>query len=129
MLVLSQTLDSLSWFTIEILNLSGDNINQWIQLLTEIDTPRLKFLDICGADLEQQELSHLSVLFVQRLISGSMFERLFIAARLQDERDWVLIVESMDPVPLKNMVLGSNSHEQFMSTKDAVDLFASKTSN
>ncbi|KFH74192.1 hypothetical protein MVEG_01405 [Podila verticillata NRRL 6337] len=128
LLVLSQVLDSLLWSTIEILNLSGDNINQWIQLLTEIDAPRLKFLDICGTDLEQQELSHSSVLFIQRLIRGSMFERLFIAARLQDEQDWVLIVESMDPVPLKTMVLGNGSHEQFLSTKDAVDLFTSKTS-
>lgn len=127
-LVLSQVLDSLLWSTVEILNLSGDNINQWIQLLTEIDAPQLKFLDICGTDLEQQELSHSSVLFIQRLISKSMFERLLIAARLQDEQDWVLIVESLDPVPLKSMVLGNGSHEQFMSTKNAVDLFASKTS-
>ncbi|KAF9383153.1 hypothetical protein CPB97_006724 [Podila verticillata] len=115
------------WSTLKHLCLTGDNINQWIQLLTKVDVPRLKSLHLCGAQTVHQKLTHSSVLVVERLMGMSMFTELhFQDVQLQDPHDWVLLVEKMHPSMLRNFRLGRSSHEQFMSTQDAVDIEFSK---
>jgi hypothetical protein len=108
---------------LEHLWLSGDNINHWIQLLAEVNMPRLKALQIRGTKLVRQELSHASVLSVERLIvTNSLTELYFNDVLLRDQRDWLHLVETMDPSMLDGFGLGDGSYEQFMSDPDAVDL-------
>ncbi|KAF9292835.1 hypothetical protein BGZ74_000155 [Mortierella antarctica] len=122
-----QVLDSMQWSLLEHLILSGDNINQWIQLLAKIDMPQLKTLQIWGTKSMQQELSHESVLFIERLIgTSSLSELYFDDVLLQDQRDWARLVEKMDPAILENIYLGDSSHEQFMVATDVGDLISSK---
>jgi hypothetical protein len=123
----AKVLESVQRTMLASLTLSGDNINQWFQLLAKVDEPRLKTLHIRGTKSVHQELSHVSVLFVERLIGTSSLMKLHIEnVILQDKRDWVLLVERMDPSMLDGFDLGYGSHEQFMSTLDAVGLIRSK---
>ncbi|KFH63801.1 hypothetical protein MVEG_10494 [Podila verticillata NRRL 6337] len=123
----ARVLDFVPWSTLKYLCLTGDSINQWIQLLTKVDAPRLKSLDLCGAQPVHQKLTHSSVLVVERLISTSVLTELhFQDVQLQDPHDWVLLVEKMHPSMLGNFRLGRSSHEQFTSIQDAVDIEFSK---
>ncbi|KAF9324353.1 hypothetical protein BG006_000640, partial [Podila minutissima] len=96
-----RVLDSVHWCLLKNLWLSGDNINQRIQLLANIDTPHLNTLQIRGTRSVQQELSH-------------------------DQRDWVRLVDKIDPSMLENFGLGEGSFQQFMATPDAKNLEHSK---
>ncbi|KAF9382812.1 hypothetical protein CPC16_009195 [Podila verticillata] len=44
----AQVLASVRWTSLEHLDLTGDNINEWIQLLPNIETPQLQSLSIQG---------------------------------------------------------------------------------
>ncbi|KAF9288343.1 hypothetical protein BGZ74_000940 [Mortierella antarctica] len=124
--LVARALDSVHWSLLENLWLSGDDINQWLQLLANIDTPRLTTLQIRGTR-SQQELSHASVLSIERLIgSSSLAELYFNCVLLQDQRDWVRLVDKMDPSMLENFGLGEGSFQQFMATPDAKGLEHSK---
>jgi hypothetical protein len=123
----AKVIDSVHWSLLEHLWLSGDNINQWIQLLAKFNMPRLKTLQIRGTKLVWQELSHASVLSVERLIvTNSLTELYFNDVLLRDQRDWLHLVETMDPSMLGGFGLGDGSYEQFMSTSNAMDLICSK---
>ncbi|KAG0340651.1 hypothetical protein BG000_011429 [Podila horticola] len=123
----TKVVSSVHWPLLERLILSGNNINQWIQLLAKINAPRLKTLQIFGRKSVPQELSHASVLFVERLIStSSLMELYFKDVLLHDQGDWERLVEKMDPSTLDDFGLGDGSFEQFMATPDAVDLEHSK---
>ncbi|KAF9302203.1 hypothetical protein BGZ74_005681 [Mortierella antarctica] len=123
----AKVLESVQWPLLEVLRLSGDNINQWIQLLIKVDAPRLKTLQICGTKSVQQGLSHKSILFIARLIgTSSLSELYFQDILLQDRRDWVLLVRKMDASMLDDFNLGEGSYQQFMATPDAVTLKNSK---
>ncbi|KAG0025734.1 hypothetical protein BGZ82_009873 [Podila clonocystis] len=124
---LVKVLGSVQWDFLEHMWLSGGNIDQWIQLLAKVEMARLKTLQIRGTKSVQQTLSHVSVLFVERLIGTSpLTELYFDNLLLQDHRDWVLLVEKMDRSILKIFDLDNGSYEQFMSTPDALDLMHSK---
>ncbi|KAG0346278.1 hypothetical protein BG005_000853 [Podila minutissima] len=119
----AKVLESVQWPVLESLRLSGDNINHWIQLLSKINTPRLKTLQICGTKLVQQELSHASILSVERLIGTSSLMQLhFRYIRLQDQHDWVRLLDKMDPSMLDGFGLGEGSHQQFKATRFAANL-------
>ncbi|KAF9320248.1 hypothetical protein BG006_002839, partial [Podila minutissima] len=121
--LVTNVLESVQWPLLKFLRLLGDNINQWIQLLAKIDMPHLKTLQIWGTKLVQQDLSHVSVLCVERLISmRSLSEQHFKDVLLQDQHDWVHIVDKMHPSMLDGFGLEGSSYEQFMATPDAVDL-------
>ncbi|KAG0359645.1 hypothetical protein BG005_000438, partial [Podila minutissima] len=123
---LQRVLKSVHWSTIESLTLHGDHIDGWIEFLVSMDAPRLTYLDIHGTRFSQQQLSHSSVLFVQRLLETSPLEELHLKnIELQDKRDWIRIVQSMDMSMLDIFELTKSSRSQFMAT-EAVDLYNSK---
>lgn len=75
------------------------------------------------------ELSHLSVLRIQQLVSTNpLVELHFGNIHMQDQQHWVMIVESLDPARLETFGLYGKSHSQFLSTSDAVDLYNAKLS-
>ncbi|KAF9302438.1 hypothetical protein BGZ74_005359 [Mortierella antarctica] len=125
--IIAKLIKFVQWPLLGLLRLSGNNINQWIQLLAKIDTPRLKAIKISGTKSVQQELSHENTLFIVRLIGTSTLRELFFEdVLLQDQRDWALLVEKMDPAMLENFYLGKGSYEQFLASRDAPDLDNSK---
>lgn len=98
-LSIPQALDSVQWSIIKSLALSGDNINEWIKLWTCPFAPQLLCLQIKGTGSSFQELSHLSVLFLHRLVYSSPMAKLLLTnVQLQDKRDWALVDESVGSV-------------------------------
>lgn len=75
---LREIFDVIRWSALDSLSLYGDHINNWIILLTSVDFPQLTNLEIRGTDMLQQQLSHSSVLFVQRLLESIPLEELHI---------------------------------------------------
>lgn len=120
---IAHVLGSVLWSMLERLELLGDNVDEWIRLLTPTAAPRLNFLLIMGSESSPQALSPSSVRFVQQLVSINLLVELcFEDVRLQDQQDWVIIVRSLDPARLKALGLYGKSHNQFWSTTDAVNL-------
>lgn len=116
-------LGAVQWSTLETLQLVGDNLDQWVQLVNKIDAPRLRRLDMWGSESVQQELTRASVSFVQQVISSSPLEEMNIGlVQLQDTQDWVRLVESMEPMLLRKVSLSGSSYDQFMTNTEAVDL-------
>ncbi|KFH74050.1 hypothetical protein MVEG_01263 [Podila verticillata NRRL 6337] len=123
---LAQVLGSINWIALQSLVLSGENIDEWLQLWPSAVSTRLRNLTLHGEEPALQELSHLSVLFIQQLISMSPIEGLrFRNVQLQDKRDWMPIVESLDLSTLKTLGLCERSAKQFNSSGDAVHLYNS----
>lgn len=123
---LAQVLGSINWIALQSLVLSDENIDEWLQLWPSAVSIRLRNLTLHGEEPALQELSHPSVLFIQRLISMSPMEELrFKNVQLQDKRDWMSIVESLDLSTLKTLGLCERSARQFNSSGDAVDLYKS----
>jgi hypothetical protein len=121
---IAQVLASVHWTTLERLDLTGDSMNAWVQLLPTAETPWLKSLSIRGSERVYQTLAHPSVLWAEKLIRASPLMKLsFGHVQLQDQRDWVRLLESMNPslVGMGFRVEGS-SREQFMTTPEAVQL-------
>ncbi|KAG0015698.1 hypothetical protein BGZ82_001315, partial [Podila clonocystis] len=91
-------LNSVPWSTLKSLVLSGDDIATWLQTLPPVTAPYLKRFDIQGSELAPLQLSHEDARFIQKLMdSWPLAELRFDNVVFQDERDWALIVESMDP--------------------------------
>ncbi|KAG0345351.1 hypothetical protein BG005_001330, partial [Podila minutissima] len=124
----AQVLNSAQWSTLESLELSGENIDEWIRLIPrKVVTARLKYVYIYGAGSSVQELSQPSALFVRQLVSGSPLEELHLqGVLLEHMQDWVHVIKSMDRVLLKSMYLCESSRSQLLSCTDAMDLFYSK---
>lgn len=121
--LVAKVLDSVNWSTLERLCLTGDNIDEWIQFLTKVDVPRLKPLNICEVDQVQLGLIHSSVLFVERLIDMNLLLDLYLLdIHLQDQHNWVILVEKIHPSMLGKVCFGGSSYDQLMSTQDEVDL-------
>ncbi|KAG0340985.1 hypothetical protein BG000_010535 [Podila horticola] len=91
---IAEVLDSVQWFTVKSLVLSGENIDGWLQLWSHAAAYQLLFLAIQGAGPNLQELSHSSVLFVHHLIAtGMLLELHHQNIELQEKNDWALIEE------------------------------------
>ncbi|KAG0021788.1 hypothetical protein BGZ81_008763 [Podila clonocystis] len=94
-------LRSVSWSTLKSLELSGDDIESWVQLWmmpdNQISAPVagsvLQSLTIHGGS---HELSHAIVLFVHKLVFASPLELHLENVRLQDENDWPLIIDAVN---------------------------------
>lgn len=87
----SQVLGSVNWSTLKSLVVSGEYINDWIELWPSVTAPLLLSLVIQGVR-SAQELSHASVLFVHKLVFASpMVELTFKNVQLQDYCDWALM--------------------------------------
>lgn len=106
--------------------LSGDNIEEWIQFWASNITPQLRRLDICGAWLDPQRISHSRVLAVQQVVNESPLVELNLSnVELQDKHDWMVLVDSMDLSILTTFGLNSSCRNQFVSNVNAVDLYHS----
>ncbi|KAG0018941.1 hypothetical protein BGZ81_010015, partial [Podila clonocystis] len=96
--LIAQVLHSIAWSTLKSLVLTGHSIDEWIQLWPRPISPSLLCLHIRGTGSILQEISHSSVLFtLDMVLASSLVELHFENVRLQEERDWDLLVESMDP--------------------------------
>ncbi|KAF9381802.1 hypothetical protein CPB97_007571, partial [Podila verticillata] len=121
---ISDMLEAVQWDTLKSLVLVGDNPNEWMDLWPAIEAPQLLSLQIRGTGLVSQDLTHSSILFIHQLASESSMETMdFKGVRLQDPRDWTVIVDVMDPAHLKKLGLCESSMDQFLTNSDAVDLF------
>lgn len=106
------------------LTLTGDDINVWIQHLPTIVASRLLSVEIRGTDSKAPQLSHASVLCLQRLVQANPQVGLkFDNIQLQDQSDWFLIAESLDLSSLKADDMPESWASHLMSTVYAVDLF------
>ncbi|KAG0038576.1 hypothetical protein BGZ82_011622, partial [Podila clonocystis] len=110
----SQVLASIRWSTLKSFVLSGDRIDEWINLWPASVESQMLCLAIHGTGSAPQELSHSSFLWIQQLIFTSQLVLLhFIDVQLQDDRDWMLIVESLEPSLLHMFNLYSVTAGQF----------------
>ncbi|KAF9323343.1 hypothetical protein BG006_001550, partial [Podila minutissima] len=123
--VVAQMLHYISWFTLKTLSIIGDNIDGWMQHPPSVvDAPRLMSVSIHGTDFEASQLSHASVLNVQRLIQANPRTELkFENVQLQDTCDWVLIVDRMDLSLLNVDGLPKCCASHLVSTSYSVYLF------
>lgn len=63
----------------------------------------------------QQEVSHESILFIERLVGKSSLMKLYFKdVLLQDQRDWITLIESMSHL-LENFHMADISFEHVMS--------------
>jgi hypothetical protein len=96
---ITKALQNIPWHSLKTLDLTGDNIDQWVQLWLPTDAPRLLSLAIRGTSSEPQELSHPSALFIHRLVYASpLVELIFKNVDMQDKNDWLLVSENSGPV-------------------------------
>lgn len=124
---IAQVLGSVQWPTLNSLVLSGDYIDEWLQLWPSPTDAPLLCLQIQGTGPGIQELSHSSVLILHKLfLHSSLIELHLRGVQLRDERDWVLLVESMDFLLLVALDIGEATMQQLISTTNAADLFVSR---
>ncbi|KAF8926936.1 hypothetical protein BGZ52_005038, partial [Haplosporangium bisporale] len=117
---ITQVLGSLQWFTLKSLVLSGNRIDEWIKLWSPPVSPQLHSLQVRGTGATQQELSHISVLFIHQLVYASSLLELHLEhIQLQDKSDWALVVDGLDPALLQAFDLHGSSRTQFMATTSA----------
>lgn len=83
-----QVLGAVQWSTLKALVLSGDNIDQWIQLWPSYIDPKLLWLTIRGTGSTNQELSHASALFIHEVAyMSSLVEMQLKGVMFQEKRD------------------------------------------
>ncbi|KFH74092.1 hypothetical protein MVEG_01305 [Podila verticillata NRRL 6337] len=122
-----QVHQSVQWSSLKSLVLFGSNIDTWIQLISTIVSPRLQSLSVCGTKSTSQNLSHSSILYIQRLFDVNPLLRLkFENILLRHKYDWVHLIKSMDSSLLVTLDLCSTSSDDLMLSTDAVDFFVSK---
>lgn len=123
---IGQVLASLQWSTLKSLVLFGDSIDEWIKLWPTPVGSQISCFTIQGSGSAPQELSHLSVLWIHRLVYVSPLVMMHITdVQLQDYLDWVLMVDSMDPLLFQTFSLCSITSGQFRSCQIAVDHYKS----
>lgn len=94
---IAQVLGSVPWPTIKSLVLSGDKIDEWLQLWPSPTAARLLYLTLQGQGSTTQELSHSSALFIhQQFYAIPLVELTIENVQFKDSRDWEFIVENMD---------------------------------
>lgn len=104
-------------------DLTSDSIDEWIQLLSKVETPRLQSLSIQGSEHVEQTFAHSSILFAEQCIRASLLALSFGHVQLQDRFDWARIVESMDLSPVVwGFSVGGRSRAQFVGTPEAMQL-------
>lgn len=85
---IAQLVGSIQWPTLKCLILSGNNIDQWIQLWPATNDPWPLSLNICGTGSAPHDLSHTTVLFIHKIMYTSPpMECDLLNFQLQDKRD------------------------------------------
>ncbi|KAG0015964.1 hypothetical protein BGZ81_011445 [Podila clonocystis] len=126
---IAQVLGSIQWPTLKSLVLSGDYIEEWLQLWPPASAPQLMSLRIQGTESVPQELSHSSVLWVHQLVFGAPLADLsFEHVLFQDKSDWALMVESLDMLMLESFDLCETSQNQMMTCSIANKIFKARYS-
>lgn len=124
---ISHVVASAEWPILKSLVFSSNSIDAWINLWPPPVAPRLLSLQIQGTEPNNQELAHLRVLFLHRLICAiPLFQLSLQYVHLQDKRDWVLIFDSVDFSILNALDLGEHGSAQLLLVPNAIDLFGSR---
>lgn len=124
---IANVLGSIEWLTLKSLVLSGDYIDEWLQLWPPPTDARLLCLQIWGTLPDYQELAHSSILFLHQLIFASPLVNLHLRLiQPQDNCDWSLIVEALDFSLLETLDIGAFISDQTFLATHSMDLFVSK---
>lgn len=124
---IADVLGSIQWFTLKSLILTGDNIDKWILFWPSNMDPRLLRFEIRGSGTSPQELSHLSTMFIHHLVYESQpLEVHFKNVQLQHERNWMLIVDSLDLTLLESFSVCPRIASQLVLIPHAVNLLTLK---
>ncbi|KAF8929430.1 hypothetical protein BGZ52_002242, partial [Haplosporangium bisporale] len=124
---IAKVLGSIEWLTLKSLVLSGEYIDDWLQLWPLPTDARLLCLQIWGTLPEDQVLAHSSVLFLHHLMFASPLVDLHLRLiRPHGNCDWSLIVEALDFSLLETLDVGAFIAEQIILETHAMDLFVSK---
>ncbi|KAI9241319.1 MAG: hypothetical protein BYD32DRAFT_406098 [Podila humilis] len=113
---LAALLGAVQWSTIKTLILSGNSIDQWLQfwinegsLVTNSGThmgPRLMCLELFDSGMSENLLSHAAALALHHIVYSSQLSVLNLEnVKLQENRDWDLIVEALDITVLEELSL------------------------
>ncbi|KAG0346883.1 hypothetical protein BG005_000469, partial [Podila minutissima] len=125
--IFSQVIGSIPWSTLTSLDLSGEDIDAWLQFLNAVTAPQLRYLVLQGSETNTRKLSQSSAWVVQRLIKAHRLVQLkFENVQLQETSDWVIITESMDPLLLKHIDMCDTTWGQFSKVEAAVELYNGK---
>ncbi|KAG0342746.1 hypothetical protein BG000_001606 [Podila horticola] len=119
--LITQVLKSIQWSTITSLVLSGNNINNWLQLLYrdggfQADSrhsltscaPSLLRMEILGSGVNNPSLSHPSALLIHELIySGRLVDLRLENVQLRHTWDWELLIGGIDRENLNQLILSN----------------------
>lgn len=105
--VIAQILGSVQWPILKSLELSGDHIDEWIQLWSTPNTNPLDTSSFTGIETQllrlhiqgskPQLLSHSSMLFIHAIVHSSPLAELRLGnIQLQDPRDWRVVIDAVD---------------------------------
>ncbi|KAF9318880.1 hypothetical protein BG003_010397 [Podila horticola] len=114
-------LRAIQWPTIKSLVLTGNNIDDWLQVwgsngdlfdlagswfATSAFGPCLSSLHVIASDMNENELSHASALAIQHLVYSSRLVELHLKnVVLQESRDWDLVLGGIHYAKLKKIAL------------------------
>ncbi|KAG0099263.1 hypothetical protein BGZ93_008396 [Podila epicladia] len=113
---IAMILSAVQWLTIKTLILSGDNVDLWLQfwindgsLLTSSrmdQGPRLMCLEVFDNGVSEHLISHAGALALHHIVYSCQLSVLNLEnVRLQDDRDWDLIIGALDMTVLEEMTL------------------------
>ncbi|KAI9233874.1 MAG: hypothetical protein BYD32DRAFT_439709 [Podila humilis] len=121
---IAKILDSIPWHTLRSLVLSGNNLNDWLQLWSAPIDSQLLNLTVRGTRSELRKLSHASALMLHQLIyTNPLVELHLLNFQLLDKRDWVLVIDGIDLFLLQTLHLVEYRHEKFSPMSEALELF------
>ncbi|KAG0031945.1 hypothetical protein BGZ82_006738 [Podila clonocystis] len=112
----AMVLGAVQWPTIKTLILSGDSVDQWLQFwinegLLRIASgvhqgPRLMCLEVFDKGVSEHLVSHDGALALHHIVYSSQLSVLNLEnVRLQDDRDWDLIIGALDITVLEELSL------------------------
>ncbi|KAG0025765.1 hypothetical protein BGZ81_006853 [Podila clonocystis] len=112
----AMVLGAVQWPTIKTLILSGDSVDQWLQfwinegllrVASEVHQgPRLMCLEVFDKGVSEHLISHGGALALHFIVYSSQLSVLNLEnVRLQDDRDWDLIIGALDITVLEELSL------------------------
>ncbi|KAG0340932.1 hypothetical protein BG000_010736 [Podila horticola] len=124
---IAQLLTCVNWSALKALVVSGDHINEWLQLWPSIATPLLVSLEIRGTGTGSHKLSHSSMLRVHQWIyANSLIVLRFANVTMQDKHAWAFLEENMDPLCLRRFRQDGTSDDRFKACGNVKDRYNSK---
>lgn len=112
----AMVLGAVQWLTIKTLILSGDNVDHWLQLWINEGSllatsgkhqgPRLMCLEVFDNGVSEHFISHAGALALHHVVYSCQLSVLTLEnVRLQDDRDWDLIIGALDITVLEELSL------------------------